>query len=124
MKSLFLSLLVASAAVLVCAADNPSVSGKWKIHSSIAGNENDVDCAFSQKDTDLTGSCTGEKGDLKITGKVDGTKITFSYDSEYQGTALTVKYSGTLDSTATKIAGTVTVDPFGVDGDFTATQTK
>jgi len=124
MKALFLSVLVAAVTVFVCAADNPSISGKWKVHSSIAGNENDANCTFNQKDSDLTGSCTGDSGELKLTGKVDGSKVTFSYDSEYQGTALTVKYSGTLDSAATKIAGTVTVDPFGVDGDFTATQTK
>jgi hypothetical protein len=124
MKSLFLSLLLTSAAVLSTAADNPTFSGKWKIHSSIAGNENDLNCTFTQQENNFTGDCTGEQGTVKAAGKIDGSKVTWSYDSEYNGTALTVKYSGTLDAAGAKVSGTVSVDPFGVDGDFTGTQSK
>jgi len=124
MKSLFLGLLLTTAAVLVLAADNPTFSGKWKVHTSVAGNENDSDCTFTQKDNDVTGSCTSDTGTVKTVGKIDGSKINWSYDSDYNGTSLTVKFSGALDSTMTKISGSVSVEPFGVDGDFTATQTK
>jgi hypothetical protein len=55
---------------------------------------------------------------------VDGTKVNWSFDSEYNGTPLTMNYTGTLDPATSKIAGTVSVDPFGVDGDFTATSVK
>lgn len=124
MRTLFLSALLASAAAASLAADNASLSGKWKIHNSIVGNESDVECTFTQKGNDLTGSCTSEQGTAKTTGKVDGMKVAWSYDSEYNGTPLTVSYSGTLDSAADKFSGTVSVEQFGVDGDFTATQEK
>jgi len=124
MRTLFLSALLASAAVASLAAGNASVSGKWKIHNNIVGNESDVECTFTQTGNDLTGSCTSDQGTVKTTGKVDGMKVTWSYDSEYNGTPLTVNYSATLDSAADKFSGTVSVEQFGVDGDFTATQEK
>jgi hypothetical protein len=124
MRTLFLSALLASAAVASLAADNASVGGKWKIHNNIVGNESDVECTFTQNGNDLTGSCTSDQGTVKTTGKVDGMKVTWSYDSEYNGTPLTLNYSGTLGSAADKFSGTVSVEQFGVDGDFTATQEK
>jgi hypothetical protein len=124
MRSVILSVVLASTSVLALAADSTSVSGKWNVHSNIAGNESDSVCTLTQKDADLTGTCKSDNGEGKATGKVDGTKITWSYDSEYNGTPLTVKYSGTFDSAASKITGTVTVEQFGVDGDFTATAAK
>jgi hypothetical protein len=123
MRRLLLSMLLASAASVSLAADNASLSGKWKVHSTVAGNESDLECTFTQKDNDLSGTCTTDSGDKNITGKVDGAKISWSYDADYNGTPLTVKYSGTLDSDG-KLAGGVHVDPFDVDGDFTATAPK
>jgi hypothetical protein len=90
----------------------------------VAGNESDVECTFIQKDNALGGSCATDHGDKPLTGKVDGPKITWSYDSEYEGTPLTVKYSGTIDSAAAKLSGSVSVEQFGVDGDFTAALSK
>ena len=121
---MILSLVLASTSVLALAADNASVGGKWNVHNNIAGNESDTVCTLTQTGADLTGTCKSENGEGKATGKVEGTKITWSYDSEYNGTPLTVKYSGTFDSAASKITGTVTVEQFGVDGDFTATAAK
>jgi hypothetical protein len=124
MRTLFLSVLLASASALAVRADNVSLSGKWEVHSNVAGNESAVECTFIQKDNDLGGNCATNHGDKPLTGKVNGTKITWSYDSEYEGTPLTVKYSGTIDSAAAKLSGSVTVEPFGVDGDFTAAVSK
>jgi hypothetical protein len=124
MRTLFLSILLASASALAVPADNVSLSGKWEVHSNVAGNESDVECTFIQKDNDLGGSCATDNGDKPLTGKVDGAKITWSYDSEYEGTPLTVKYSGTIDSAAAKLSGSVSVEQFGVDGDFTAALSK
>lgn len=124
MKSVILSVVLASTSVLALAADNASVSGKWNVHNNIAGNESDAVCTLTQKDSDLTGTCKSDNGEGKATGKVEGTKITWSYDSEYNGTPLTVKYSGTFDSAGSKITGTVTVEQFGVDGEFTASAAK
>ena len=122
MKILFLTSLLACAAVVASAAD--PVTGKWQIHSNIAGNASDTTCILTQKDSDLSGACTSDKGrSLSIAGKVDGKKVVWSYKSEYNGSPLTVNYEGQLES-ETKIVGTVTVVEFSVDGDFTATQAK
>jgi hypothetical protein len=122
MKKQLLSVLLASTAFTAFAADKAALTGTWKTHSSIAGNESDGECTLTQNDKDVTGTCkTAEGKDAKATGKVDGDKITWSFDSDYNGTPLTIKYEGKLDPAAGKIAGTVTVDPFGVGGDFTAT---
>ena len=124
MRTLFLSVLLASTAIVSLAADNASLNGKWKIHNEVMGNGSDMICTFTQKDSDLSGTCTSDNGDGKVTGKVDGSKITWSYVSQYNGDPLTTKYSGTLDSAAGKITGTLAVEQFGVDGEFTATPEK
>ena len=119
MKKIAVIALLAGAFAFAQAQDNnSSVTGKWKIHSSIAGNDSEVTCAFAQSGNDLTGTCPGPGGEVKFTGKVDGKKVTWSYQMDYNGSPLTMKYEGTLD--AGKITGTVTVDPFGVSGDMTA----
>jgi hypothetical protein len=122
MKIIVLSLLLSSTIAFAQAPDNAGLTGKWKLHQSIAGNESDSDCTFTQKDNDLTGSCGSDEKAVKIIGKVDGKKLSWSYNSEYNGTPLTVKFTGTLD--ADKITGEVEVDPFSATGDFTATQVK
>jgi hypothetical protein len=124
MKTLILPLLLASASAVTFAVDNTSLSGKWQVHSSVAGNDNDQSCTFTQKDKDLTGTCsTNDNKTVNITGKVDGKKVSWSYKSEYNGSPLTVNYEGKLDSDS-KITGTTSVPEFSVDGDFTATQSK
>ena len=124
MRPVFLSAVLAASTVLAFAADNASVSGKWNVHSNVAGNESDSVCTFTQKDADLTGTCKTDTGEGKATGKVEGTKITWSFESEYNGSPLTIKYSGTVDPATNKIVGTVNVEQFGVEGDFTATAAK
>jgi len=121
MKKIAVTMALACSFAFAQAQDNSSsVTGKWKIHSSIAGNDSDASCTFTQTNSDLTGTCPSPNGDVKLTGKVDGKKIAWSYSMDYNGSPLTMKYEGTLD--AGKIAGTVTVDPFGVSGDFSGTQ--
>ncbi len=122
MKALLLTFALASAASLAMAADSPSVSGTWQLHQSIADNESDSSCTFTQNNQDLTGSCHSDNGSGNITGKVDGKKITWVYKSEYNGGPITVTYHGTL--AADKITGTVDVAEYSVDGDFTATKSS
>jgi hypothetical protein len=123
MKALLLSLLVAAAAAVAHAADTPSISGKWQVHTSISGNESDAVCSFVQKDDVLTGNCATDRGTFEITGKVNATKVTWSYKSDYNGTPLTVSYDGAV-SAATAMKGSVSVPEFNVAGDFTATLSK
>jgi hypothetical protein len=110
-----------TAAIALSAAD--AVSGAWQVHQNIAGNENDLACTFTQTGEDLAGSCDGPNGAMKLTGKVSEKKVTWTIQSDYNGTPLTIKYSGTLTST-TKITGSVSVDPYAVEGEFTAIPAK
>src|SRR5436305_8416196 len=117
MKTLSLvSLLLVASAVL--AADG-YVVGTWKMHTNIAGNENDQECTFTQKDAALGGTCKTEKGDLNLKGTVDGKKVSWQYEVEYNGSPLTLVFTGTVDP-VTKMSGTIEVQPMGVPGDFTA----
>jgi len=122
MKSTLLSFFLASAA-LVAAADPPSLAGKWQVHSNIMGYENDLTCTFSQKENELAGSCGGDQGAVNISGKVDGQNVIWVYKSEYNGGPITLTYKGSLQSPE-KIAGSVSVEEYNVDGEFTATLSK
>lgn len=116
-------ILLASTAALAQAVDTPSINGKWQIHSVIAGNENDQTCTFVQKDSELTGTCESEQGKTNLTGTINGKKVKWTFKSEYNGSPLTVSYEGVLDST-TKMTGSTSVAEFGIEGDFTATQSN
>lgn len=100
-----------------------NISGKWALHSSIAGNESDSTCTFTQTGNNLTGSCAAEEQPaMNFTGTVDGNKVTFTAKGEYNGTPLTMKYTATVVDG--KMKGDMTIDPFGVNGEFTATPAK
>jgi len=120
-KSPLYALAILLAATPAIAAD--SVSGKWQIHQSIVGNESDLSCTLTQTGDDLAGTCDIPAGAVKISGKVSETKVSWTFQSEYNGSPLTMKYSGTVAS-PTKMTGTVSVDPYGVEGEFTATAAK
>jgi len=107
----------------MAAPENNSLAGKWTLHYNISGNEGDLACTFDQSDKDFTGACKGDQGEVSVTGKVDEAKVTFQYKTEYNGDVLTIVYTGKLESPA-KVSGTVDVQPMGVDGDFTLTQSK
>jgi hypothetical protein len=119
MKSSLLVILLT--AIPALAAD--TLSGKWVIHQSVAGNESNVSCTFTQTGEELTGSCAFPTGAVKVSGKVTEKKVAWTIESEYNGSPLTLKYTGTLES-ATKMSGSVYVDPYGVDGEFSASPEK
>jgi len=123
MSARSLLLLLAFATSPLFAADVPSLTGRWKVHNSIVGNESDQDCTFTQAGNDLTGTCSLEQGSAKVTGTVSDTKITWQYNTEYNGSPLTLVYTGTIDKDS-KITGTVEVQPMSVSGDFIAIPSK
>ena len=123
MRVLALILLQALAASLGAGSDQGSPSGKWQGSQNIAGNESIQTCTFTVTGTQLGGTCAAEQGELKVTGKVEGTKVTWSYKTEYNGSLLTVKYAGNIDPKR-KITGTVLVEEYSVEGEFTATQAQ
>jgi hypothetical protein len=94
-----------------------SLTGKWKIHIAIAGNEQDQQCTFTQTDKALAGTCDSDHGPDKVAGSVDGSKVAWKIDSEYQGTPITLTYAGAFDDKG-KLSGSVDVEPFNVTGGF------
>ena len=123
MKNFLLFLFfTATAVVSLAAADNPSVDGKWRVHTSVAGNDSDMVCTLTQKDGAISGNCVTDNGKVDVMGKIDGDKASWSYKTDYQGSPLTVKYDGVVE--ATGIKGNVEVPEYSVSGDFTATPAK
>lgn len=122
MKPILLSILFA-AGVLAAADDTAPFSGKWQVHTVVASNESDSDCTFTQTGSELSGSCVTSRGTVQITGKADGKTAAWSFKSEHDGTPLVVAYKGTLGEDG-KMKGAVSVEAFGVDGEFTAARPK
>ncbi len=121
MKHLLVALLFSGSALL--AADNP-FTGTWKLNVSVAGNDSQATCTFTQKDVALTGTCKGDDGNAReVTGKIDEKKVTFQYKIEYNGEPLTLVYTGAMN-TDDSLAGAVDVQPMGISGDFTAKRDK
>lgn len=119
-------LLIGSLFLLVTSAFGVAaakVTGQWKVHNSIAGNESDQDCTFAVADNKVTGNCKAEDRNMPVSGSIDGNKITWKLETEYNGGPLTMTYTATLDD-SDKIAGAVEVQPYGVTGEFTATRSK
>jgi enterochelin esterase-like enzyme len=109
------ALLLASPAF---AAQTPI--GQWTVHSNIGGNQSDEVCNFVVADNKITGTCNVQGKDEQVTGTVDGNKATWQHAMTYNNIQMTLVYTGTI-ADSDKIAGNVLVQPFKVDGLFTAT---
>ena len=60
-----------------------------------AGNEGQQECTFTQKDRDLTGSCSSDRGTVEISaGKVDGKNVTWTCKGDSTGGTATLVYKG------------------------------
>jgi hypothetical protein len=97
------------------------LTGPWTFHYNLNGNSTDEDCKLVVTDNKIRGSCEFLDKDRQVTGTVDGSKVTLQHEGEYNHISFTLIYTGTVDD-AGKIAGTVLVQPFNVDGLFTATR--
>jgi preprotein translocase subunit SecD len=120
-----LGLAIAAAAPQAppAAAPSAAVAGSWTVRADVSGNQSESNCTFTQKEAELSGSCTSDRGPVMITGKVEGKTVSWQFDTQYEGQTLTVYYSGTSQS-ADKITGTINVQPMNVSGEFTATKAK
>lgn len=122
MKKLFAFLVLATATSAFAAT--PNMNGKWTVHQNVAGNETDQACTFTVDGSKLTGTCKGDDDkDLPVTGSVEGDKVSWKVESEYNGTAMTIVFtvSGTEGD---KVVGSLEVQPFGVNGEFSASPAK
>ena len=115
MKTTMLFLLLT--AVPAAAAD---ISGVWKVDGSVADHPVTPICTLKQADAKLTGTCKlAETDAADVAGEVKGKDVSWKFTVEYEGTQYTLTFTGTLDSD-TSIKGSISVDPSGADGDFTA----
>ena len=115
---LFATILIAS----FQAATAADVSGSWHVIGSVADNPIDTTCTLSQKDNVLTGACVRkDEKSVDAAGSVKDQSIEWHYTSEYNGAPITVTYSGKLGKDGT-ISGTILVDPYNAEGEFTATK--
>lgn len=120
MKSLLLLTLALAPAVEIQSA---SLTGTWNVVADVGGNQSEQTCTFTQKDSELTGNCKGQRGTYPVTGKVDGKSVTWQFEIEYEGQRLVPVYTGAIES-ADKIVGSVDVQGMGVGGEFTAARAK
>jgi hypothetical protein len=114
-STLFATILIAS----FQAANAADVSGSWHITGSVSDTPVDTTCTLAQKDNALTGTCVKDGKNVDATGSVKDDTIAWHYNSEYNGDPITVNYSGKLGKDGT-ITGTIEVDPYNAEGDFTA----
>ena len=119
----FLSAVILVSTASLAAADPSSFAGKWQVHNDIAGNISEFTCTFEQNGTELAGDCVTAENTIKITGTVEEQKISWVFKSEYNGSPITLTYKGSLNEEQ-KIEGTVFVEEYSAEGNFTATQTK
>ena len=101
------------------------VNGTWKISGDVQGVSVEMSCALTVgADKTITGTCTDNAGSgttpHPVAGTVKDQTMSWSFNSDYQGTPITIGMSGVVDATGAKMAGTIAVDPMGVDGTFTA----
>ena len=112
--TMFLLLLTA---VPAAAAD---ISGVWKVDGSVADHPVAPTCTLKQTDAKLTGTCKLPDMEASdVTGDVKGKDVSWKFTVEYEGTQYTLTFAGALDSDSS-IKGSISVDPSGADGDFTA----
>jgi hypothetical protein len=97
-------------------------TGTWKVVGDVQGVPVLLSCSLVEADLKLTGSCVDDqqKSHLLAGGVKDQT-VTWAFNTEYEGTPITVTLVGVLDPAGAKMAGTIGVDPMGVDGSFVAT---
>lgn len=100
------------------AAAPATVAGVWSTTGDVSGVAVQETCTFTQgADAKLAGSCLVDGKAYPTTGTVTDTTIIWSHGGNYQGTDFVITYTGKL-GTDGAMTGTMSVDPFNVDGSF------
>ena len=124
MKRIVFSLAPLALTPFLMAAGTSTVDGTWHINGEIQGNPVNPVCVLTQKDGKITGTCLGTDGKpVPVTGTVTDKSIKWQYDTAYQGSGITIYFTGSFDK-EDHLAGGVYVEPYAVDGGFTATRDK
>jgi hypothetical protein len=113
-KTAILALLITSI------AGATDITGTWAVKGDVSGYAIELTCDFTQKASDLSGTCKGGgRPDRTITGKVDDKAVQFEYNVDYDGNNVHAVYKGTLQSDSS-MSGSV--DVMGNSGTFSATK--
>lgn len=122
MRSIALSaLFVLAFAAIPALASNGPASGTWKVSGDVAGNPVDMTCTVEQAETKLSGSCKFSDGvESAVTGEVNDKNVKWNMKRDFNGSEITLTFTGALDEESASVKGTINVQPYGVDGVFTA----
>lgn len=97
------------------------LTGQRNVHNNVGGNQFDQHCKLTVSDNKVTGTCKLKDDDYQVTGVIDGGNATWQYDYDsMNGRPVSFVFRAPLDDPS-KIPGPVTVMPFGLKGEFTAT---
>jgi hypothetical protein len=112
-----LSLIFFLAAIPATASD---VTGVWRVSGTLGGNPVSAICNLKQQADVLTGSCKLDDNQLvDVTGTVNGDQAMWQSGLDEGGTMLIISFQGTVSS-ASEMKGQIFVDPYEMQGDFTA----
>lgn len=108
------------AAPAASAAQAAGFNGTWQVTGDVAGNPVASTCILTTTESAIAGTCTGVDGAVvPVTGTVTEAGVKWSYESTYNGEKIVLTYTGKL-GTDGMLTGTIYVDPYAVDGGFTA----
>ncbi len=115
MKKLFLLL-----ALVTWSGQAQDLSGVWAVNGDVEDNSVSPTCTFTQKDQSISGTCKidGEHV-VDAKGVVKGKELTWAYSMDYEGTMYKLTFSGLIGEDKL-MQGTISVEPSGVSGEFTA----
>ena len=108
---------------IVADPDGPlaQIAGDWKIESEIMGNKFALDCALTQSETELSGTCKGPLPDaVPLTGSVEGNTVRFAIASSFSGTEVRLGYTGAVAESGVLMKGDV--DLGGMAAGFTGSK--
>jgi hypothetical protein len=112
-----LSLIFLLATIPATASD---VTGIWRVNGTLGGNPILAVCNLKQQADVLSGSCTLDDNQvLDVAGTVNGEEAMWQSGLDEGGTMIIISFKGTVSS-GSEMKGQLFVDPFEMQGDFTA----
>ena len=120
MKLLLALILLFNTGLLPVNNNAPNVAGTWKVKGEVASTPVTPVCTIKQDDKNiLSGTCKIMDTETALKGEVKDKNVTWQFNIDYNNDNLTVIFNGTVE-TDSKISGKINVQPYSIDGDFTA----
>lgn len=99
---LIFAAVIASAAILMVAAQAVNVTGNWKLTLETPNGPGTPSLVLKQEGEELSGTYKGRFGESPLKGTVKGNDIKFSIKVNAQGNELEIEYSGTIEGNTMK----------------------